>query len=100
MPTKPVTYAPVFLPTATPTPAYQNYGWYMHDGQSMQYLNSNWYSTPQQNILPTSAPTQSSTWSSANCPQNITTEQCKRSCQGLTSDACEVKCHGDPYDQC
>src|SRR6185503_1221852 len=31
------------LPSATPTPTYQNYGWYMHDGQSMQYFNGSWY---------------------------------------------------------
>jgi hypothetical protein len=27
---------------------YQNYGWYEHNGQSMQYVNGNWYATPQQ----------------------------------------------------
>ncbi|SRR5258708_853541 len=61
------------IPTDTPTPyippqtyqqtntgsdnppagGYQNYGWYMHNGQSMQYVNGNWYSTPQQNLTPT-----------------------------------------------
>lgn len=29
--------------------SYQNYGWYLHNGQSMQYVNGQWYSTPQQN---------------------------------------------------
>lgn len=28
---------------------YQNYGWYMHNGQSMQYVNGQWYTSPQQN---------------------------------------------------
>src|SRR5258708_26377143 len=38
-------------------PSYQNYGWYMHDGVSMQYVNGQWYSTPQQGI-PTFPPQQ------------------------------------------
>jgi hypothetical protein len=29
-------------------PSYQNYGWYMHNGVSMQYVNGNWYISPQQ----------------------------------------------------
>ena len=27
---------------------WQNYGWYIHNGQSMQYVNGQWFSTPQQ----------------------------------------------------
>ena len=41
-------------PTSTPT--YQNYGWYTHNGSSMQYVNGSWYPTPQQNTPPTQAP--------------------------------------------
>jgi len=38
-------------------PFYQNYGWYMRNGVSMQYVNGQWYSTPQQG-LPTFSPQQ------------------------------------------
>lgn len=38
-----------------PAGGYQNYGWYMHNGQSMQYVDGNWYSEPQQ-AKPTSQP--------------------------------------------
>lgn len=37
-----------------PAGGYQNYGWYMHNGQSMQYVDGNWYTTPQQDATPTS----------------------------------------------
>lgn len=47
------------IPTDTPVPTlqqlqqapvqqYQNYGWYTHNGKSMQYVNGNWYDSPQQ----------------------------------------------------
>lgn len=35
------------------TQKYQNYGWYWHSGQSMQYIDGNWYNTPQQAVTPT-----------------------------------------------
>ena len=48
---------PIYVPTQTYQPPvntntqssnYQNYGWYMHDGKSMQYINGQWYDIPQQ----------------------------------------------------
>lgn len=45
-------------PTVISTPAsYANYGWYIHDGQSMQYVNGSWFIEPQQNATPTPTPT-------------------------------------------
>lgn len=35
---------------------FQNYGWYMHNGQSMQYVNGQWYPMPQQNIQQPTSP--------------------------------------------
>ncbi len=28
--------------------SYQDYGWYIHEGKSMQYVNGQWYTTPQE----------------------------------------------------
>lgn len=49
---------PAFTPSFTPSPtgdtgglittSYQNYGWYMHDGKNMQYVDGSWYDSPQQ----------------------------------------------------
>ena len=49
---------PSETPTVDPSPAaqvvqqapaqYQNYGWYMHDGKSEQYVDGQWYTSPQQ----------------------------------------------------
>lgn len=41
-------------PAIKSMPNYENYGWYQHNGQSEQYVNGQWYTTPQQN-----APSQS-----------------------------------------
>lgn len=81
-PTLKITISNTPSPTVTPTPyriqsysqpvtqnqpTYQNYGWYSHDGQSMQYVNGNWYATAQQSNQ--SAPTQTQS-NPINIPQN------------------------------
>lgn len=80
------TPAPTSTPTVSPTkasvksyyyqiasgsavasaPDYQNYGWYSHNGHSEQYVDGNWYTTPQQNITPTPDPANSSSSSISN----------------------------------
>lgn len=51
---------------------YQNYGWYMHNGQSMQYINGNWYTTAQQDVTPTSQQNSNSNGSSYTIEPTVT----------------------------
>ena len=84
---KPIYYTPT-KPLPTPTPmVYENYGWYMHDGQVMQYFNGSWFTTPQQDNTPTPVPPNPDL---KNCPGFLIgtsfCDSCKRS--DLTPQAC------------
>lgn len=68
LPTTPVIQREAVFPTsALPTqtayqgrePAqvsYQNYGWYMHNGRSMQFVKGQWYDAPQEDKPQTQSP--------------------------------------------
>lgn len=57
-------------------PSYQNYGWYEHNGVSMQYVDGNWYSTPQQGIsVPTQQQEQTTDKINCNVTANIPNDQ-------------------------
>jgi hypothetical protein len=82
---------------ASPTPVYQNYGWYPvgSSGQSEQYVNGQWYSTPQQgNQAPTIE--QNNNQSSSNGTQwGYTCVQVAGETQSICSSNClsEVQSH-------
>lgn len=70
--------------TATPAVSYQDYGWYTHDGKSMQYYQGNWFTTPQQANTPTPTPEPTL----VPCPQHVPSFYCQRYCSNKSFDEC------------
>jgi hypothetical protein len=81
----------------TPQQQYQNYGWYEHNGQSMQYINGNWYASPQQNVTSTQTSSSQSTQSYpvANMgPYNSCMNE-EQNANSSCSNECEVVVESD-----